>query len=366
MDCDQVMAQAEAVYRLRAALMVDADVAEAVRWACYRNPVFCVALFACVVRRRFGDSGSPAISRLVQRVGTRRSDAPLGFPEHDAEKLMLLALDEVGVGLSASLAAVDVKYPEIAIAVVSEVVADWRPSSDEVSGLFGEVDETVRVARRLEPDAAKAAAWWFELAADSSTFPVVMAPEDRTQGGGRRDLSGMLIMPGEELLVDAAGAYSQVLEQDPGAVWALAGRVHVRRRLGREEEALGDYGRVLELDPYAAWALCRRARIYGEAGRWEEALGDYSRGVGLRPGEPWAIGGRARAHLEFGHHKDAVADCSRTLEVSTEAVWVVWALCCRGEAYRMLKRYDDALADFTRAIELEPGSAYAVDRRGQT
>src|SRR5215469_1784948 len=163
---DQAMVRAESVYRVRAALLADTNVLDSVRWACYQNPVFCVALFACVVRRRFGASRPLAISRLVRQVGARRSGDLLGFPEHEAEKLMLLALDEVG--LAASLAAVDVNYPEIAIAVVSEIFADWKPGPVEVSALFGEVDETVRVARELEPDATEAAAWWFELALESS------------------------------------------------------------------------------------------------------------------------------------------------------------------------------------------------------
>jgi tetratricopeptide (TPR) repeat protein len=364
MECDRANAQAESVYRLRAALMVSTDVGDAVRWACYQNPIFCVALFACVVRKRFEDSDSLAVSHLLQKISGRRSDDLLGFPENEAEKLMLLALDEVG--LTASLAAVDVKYPEIATSVVSEIFALWRPEPGEVGKLFGEVNEAVRIARALEPDATEAAAWWFELAMESSPSGGPMPPRfDRAESGSRRDLSGLLVTPGQESLPSVVRIYDEVLEQDPGAVWALAGRAHVHRCLRRDEEALADYGRVLELEPYAAWAVCRRGQLYTEAGRHAEALAEYIRGVELRPLAAWAIGGRARAHLELGHYSDAVADSMRTLEIATGSSWSHYALCLRGEAYLLLKQYDEAQADFTRALGLDQNSVFALDRRGQ-
>ena len=57
MECERANAQAEAVYRLRAALIVNTDARDEVRWACYLQSVSALALcpenqLAAVLRRR--------------------------------------------------------------------------------------------------------------------------------------------------------------------------------------------------------------------------------------------------------------------------------------------------------------------------
>jgi hypothetical protein len=194
-----------------------------------------------VVRRRFGGADSPGVAQLARQIRAARPDDLLGFPESEAAALMRLALDEAG--LAEGLAGGDLNYPEVMITVLGTILADWRPGPEEVSGLLGEVKDAAQWLRELDPDVAQAEALWSEVGMDSSSLAYPMSPDSVvTASSGSYPLDGV-IAPGQNQLAAAVMAYSGVLERDPGAAWALAGRGYVSELLGWDEEALADYGR---------------------------------------------------------------------------------------------------------------------------
>jgi hypothetical protein len=139
-----------AIAGLRAALIDGAGVGDALRLCCYRYPSFISTLLTESVRERFGPNCDIRdITRFVARVAAGRDPGQLGFPRREAEAVMrallgeLKFLDEVDPGRFS--------YPEIGIAVLTQLFAEWRPGLVEVAALFGRTEAVLEEARAMSP-----------------------------------------------------------------------------------------------------------------------------------------------------------------------------------------------------------------------
>jgi hypothetical protein len=165
-DPDQV--KAEAVRRLRQALVTTSDIASALRWSWYRNPVFSTALFTESVRQWFGAGCDVrALTRFVGRARAVLSEEASGFPSREAEALLRAALGEVGL-----LDAVDpgqFSYPELAIVLLGQLFREWQPTPEQVNRLF---DRVALVARGTTPALQPLEEDWFAAGMPDSPFAV--------------------------------------------------------------------------------------------------------------------------------------------------------------------------------------------------
>ena len=356
-DVDAV--KAEAVSRLRAALLSGEAVSDAVRWACYRNPVFTVTLFAAAVDRRFGPRpDADEISAFVRRAGwAAGGDASAGFPAHEAELLIRMSLGELGLvsDIDAGL-----NHTEIVVTVLDRLFAEWSIGPYEVQELFAQAMTAADFAEDVDPDVAQADRSWFAAGMHASSFAHPLERAVPGAPGGHPDVAPG--PPDQGQLAAEIAASTQVLDSDPQAWWALCRRAHAYRAMGRYDEALADCSRRLEHNPLAPWAIGVRGEIYSLLGRHEEALADFSRGVELHPSAAWALAGRARALQDLGRHEEAAVAYGQALVLNPDADW---ALGSRGECHLQLRQCEDAVADFTRAIEMRPDWTWAINYRGE-
>jgi hypothetical protein len=139
-----------AIAGLRAALIDGAGVGDALRLCCYRYPSFISTLLTESVRERFGPNCDIRdITRFVARVAAGRDPGQLGFPRREAEAVMRALLGELKF-----LDEVDpaqFSYPEIRIAVLTQLFAEWRPDPVEVVALFTRTEAVLAEARAMSP-----------------------------------------------------------------------------------------------------------------------------------------------------------------------------------------------------------------------
>jgi hypothetical protein len=166
--------RAEAVSALAAALARQEGAGAALRWCWYRNPVFAAVLFTQAVQWWFGAGCDVrVVTRFVGRVRASRPAEPLSFPSREAEALIRAGLGEVAL-----LEAVDperISYPEIGIAVLEGLFAEWQPGPDQVARLFSQVEAVMQAARELSPGLDAAQEDWFAAGMHDSPLAALLA-----------------------------------------------------------------------------------------------------------------------------------------------------------------------------------------------
>lgn len=165
--------KALAVRELRAALTGPGRVDAALRACCYRSPLFFAGLFHESMIERFGkDCDIRKITAFVARI--RDASGPeAGFPSREAEAYIRAML---GDGLMAEqLDPYAVAYPEIAIAVITRLLAEWQPSADEVTALLAR-SEAFAAERGRQPLLAEVENLWFAAGMPDSPFATLNEP----------------------------------------------------------------------------------------------------------------------------------------------------------------------------------------------
>jgi tetratricopeptide (TPR) repeat protein len=189
---------------------------------------------------------------------------------------------------------------------------------------------------------------------------------------------------------EAAGAYRDALDCDPGNADLLAELALVSDRAGDHEAAIAAYTRAVEAKPADVTLRYNLGTELVAAGRPAEALPHLQKVIELSPNSPQFRGNYATALLRAGRVDDAIDECKRALTVDPSAAGVrrtlASALANRGDfdgaeqqyelailndpkpagAYNELgalslarKRHEFAVSCFRRAIEHEPGFAGA-------
>jgi hypothetical protein len=127
--------KARAERDLRAALTGSGPLGAALRTCCYRNPMFFVGLFHEAVVEWFGvGCDVREVTAFVARVRAARGPEAGGFPSREAEAYIRAML---GDGLmSEQLDPYAVSFPEITIAVLGRLLAEWQPGGEEVAALL--------------------------------------------------------------------------------------------------------------------------------------------------------------------------------------------------------------------------------------
>lgn len=147
---------AEAVAGLRAALIRSDGVADALRVCWYRNPLVASTLMSESLRRRF----PPGCDlRLVTAFTARiRGDRGTGFPGREAEAVIRGCLGETR--LLDAVHPGQFSYPELGIAILGRLFAEWCPGEAELREWFEHVKEATRAMREHCPSLADGEPDW--------------------------------------------------------------------------------------------------------------------------------------------------------------------------------------------------------------
>lgn len=185
---DRDVIKADAVSALRTALVQRAGVAGALRACWYRHPLFASTLLTQSVQRRFAsDCDIRLITGFVSRIRSAQRPASLGFPSREAEALIRVALGEVA--LLEEVHPSKFSYPEIGIAILGRLFAEWQPGAAEVEVLFQQAESVLEGTRELFPELGPGEEDWFAAGMHESPFAVLMgeAPAEMREEGGCRD-----------------------------------------------------------------------------------------------------------------------------------------------------------------------------------
>lgn len=106
---------------------------------------------------------------------------------------------------------------------------------------------------------------------------------------------------------EAAQAYRQSLEADPGQAEGWYGLGNCLGSLGRREEALEAMERSLTLEPGSAAAWNNRGNILGDLRRPHQAVASFEESLRLRPGDPSTLNNRAHALNQARRPVEALA-----------------------------------------------------------
>jgi tetratricopeptide (TPR) repeat protein len=301
---------------LRAALATGSGSADSLRYAFQHDLEFSLNLFCAVVDRRFGEgSDIRDITALTARL---RAERP-GFPALEAEQVIRWVLGEERLGTEIDWAAQ--KYTEVFVAVLAQLLDDWRPSEAELDELFRLTSEQAAGARAVLSDIAPA------LAGPAGEPPRASRLPDRAA-----DLEALHLVA---LGLQAAS-------------------------LGRYQDALTAFDRAVALNANSFWAAFGRAEAYAGLEWWEQAVAEYRRAVNLDPGKASAWSRLARAERHHGNLGEALQSYNRAVELDSQQSA---SLAGRGAVQEALSHAELALADYERAIELDDGNRWAIERR---
>jgi hypothetical protein len=181
---DRDVIKAEAMSALRSALVQRAGVAGALRACWYKHPLLASTLLTQSVQRRFAsDCDIRLITGLVSRIRSAQRPGSPGFPGGEAEALIRVALGEVAL-----LDAVDpgkFSYPEIGIAILGRLFAEWEPGGAEVKSLFQQTESVLEGTREVCPELGFGEEDWFAAGMHESPFAVAIdaAPAEMSEEG---------------------------------------------------------------------------------------------------------------------------------------------------------------------------------------
>lgn len=173
--------KAAVVEALRRSLAAGGDISAELRACFYRNPMFSGTLFSEALRGRFGGQQTNEVSRFVARMRANWPQAGPGFPYREAEAVMLGVLGEVS--LLDYVDPADFSYPEIGIAVLGRLFAEWQPGPDTVDALFAKVERVRDDAMKLNPGLVQGEQSWFAAGMHRSPFavPITVPPACRDE-----------------------------------------------------------------------------------------------------------------------------------------------------------------------------------------
>ncbi len=105
---------------------------------------------------------------------------------------------------------------------------------------------------------------------------------------------------------------SKILAIDNSNFEILSKRALLRRKLGRNQDAITDYSSILKSVPDDATMLKQRGDAYCEAKNWKKAIADYSAAIAEEPELAASIyEARGKAYLKIGDSAKASADMNQ-------------------------------------------------------
>ncbi len=143
---------------------------------------------------------------------------------------------------------------------------------------------------------------------------------------------------------------------------AYYARAQIRRRDGRNEQALEDLDALIALDPRDVFPIQNRASLHSAMGRHDLAREDLMTALKIEPLNPSAH--NSMCWMLAMEEKDldrALSYCNISIGLMTNNAA---ALDSRGMVYLKMGKYDLALADYKRAMAIAPDNAHFMYGRG--
>lgn len=142
--------------------------------------------------------------------------------------------------------------------------------------------------------------------------------------------------------------YSDILPKEPNFP-LITGHVHKQNQL--LHEAVGDYTEVIERDPRMVEAYVNRGYVLNDMQNAEQAMQDFNRALELAPGNGVAHLGLAFSNLQLRHGKQAL-DETDTAEKSLGESGATHL--ARATAYRQMRLLDRAEPEYRAALKYAP------------
>ena len=178
---DSELVRTQAVTVLRAALLSRQGVADALRACWYRHPLFASTLMSESLRLRFPPGCDlRLVTAFVARVRAGQGGAAGGFPGREAEAVIRACLGETA--LLESVHPGQFSYPELGIAILGRLFAEWHPDNAQLREWFEHVGRATVAMRENSPALAGGEADWYAAGMHQSPFA---APMD--EAGGREE-----------------------------------------------------------------------------------------------------------------------------------------------------------------------------------
>jgi tetratricopeptide (TPR) repeat protein len=152
-------------------------------------------------------------------------------------------------------------------------------------------------------------------------------------------------------LDEAAAAFAQALQWQPGCADALNGLGTVRMTQGRWQEAMGCYEEILRREPGYASAHYNLGVVLHQAGRLGEAAACYERTLALVPGAVDAWNNLGNVRQARGDREGAVTAFEQALRCQPDSVAAYNNL---GLVLAEVGRRDEAAACYRQALALQP------------
>jgi tetratricopeptide (TPR) repeat protein len=130
----------------------------------------------------------------------------------------------------------------------------------------------------------------------------------------------------------------------------------VRKREGRDEEAIKDFSRVIAINPKDGGAYVERGLIYDEAGQYEKAIAEYTKAIEIDPNDGVTYYSRGNAYQKEKRYGMAMGDYIKAAKLmrTTEPIrgWKE-VFNHMGDIYRELGRQHEAIGCYSELIEMD-------------
>lgn len=165
----------------------------------------------------------------------------------------------------------------------------------------------------------------------------------------------------QDRLREAAAAFAEACDHDPGYADAFSNLGATLRRLGDVAGAIANFTIAVERRPSFAVGHYNLGNALALHGRVPEAIAAYSRAIEIRPDYPEAWNNLGRVLTDAERYAEAVEACRKGLQCAPENASLHNNAA---NALRGLGRLEDAIRAYRRAIEIAPGSGEAHSNLG--
>jgi tetratricopeptide (TPR) repeat protein len=163
-----------------------------------------------------------------------------------------------------------------------------------------------------------------------------------------------LALAQEEKFTDAAGAFRQVFELDPQAVWGRSNLALCLDKLGYRDQAIRQFKRALAIKPQFGTAWLGLSQLYEDMGRKDEAAECFRSALTNRLNTADYLATLARVCLSRQWFEAAVTNFAEAVELSPSDPGLLMEA---GRSLAVLGRHAEAAQRYAEAIQIEPDLA---------